>query len=271
MPSVTPAGDTERIHVKNDMNTSENTTTRTRGAFGPRRFAVGAASVLAAGALVCAGAQGAMAATSAPVNGSGSVSATASANHDSLDVHGLFSAHGHVNGAKAQALAKRIVADQAVFSLLPSTLQSDLTTLKNASVHQRTADARKIVSSAIAGRYGTAIQSLATHLKDTSHREISRVGDLSDLVKQLTGDASSAATSLGSEAAQVAKAVTGDTQLASKLPASLRTDLSTLASAPASSQNADVQVIAATALQGGYGSQVKQLADQIEQQVVSGH
>ena len=261
--------------MKNDMNTSETTTTRTRGtirtrgAFGPRRLAVGAASVIAAGALVCAGAQGAMAATSDPVNGSGSVSATASADHSGLDVHGLFSAHGHVNGAKAQALAKRIVADTAVFSLLPSTLQSDLTTLKEASVQQRTHDARKIVSSALAGDYGTAIQSLAKHLTETGHRESGLDGDLPDLAKQLTGATSRSGISLGAESAQVAQAVAGDPQLASKLPASLRSDLSTLAAAPASAQADDMQNIAVTALQGGYGAQVKQLADQIEQQVTS--
>ena len=260
--------------MKNDMNTSEQIATRTRGtrtrgAFGPRRLAVGAASVIAAGALVCAGAQGAMAATPDPVNGSGSASATASADHGGFDVHGLFSAHGHVNGAKAQALAKRIVADKAVFPLLPSTLQSDLTALKDASVQQRTRDAQKIVSSALAGDYGTAIQSLATHLKATGHRESGLAGDLPDLAKQLTGATSHSGISLGSEAEQVAQAVTGDPQLASKLPASLRTDLSTLAEAPVSAQAVDMQNIAVTALQGGYGTQVKQLADQIEQQVAS--
>ena len=258
--------------MKNDMNTSESTTIRTRGAFGPRRLAVGAASVLAAGALVSAGAQGAIAATSDTANGSGSVSASASASAGpaAFDLHGLFSAHGHVNGAKAQALAKRIVADKAVFSLLPSTLQSDITTLKDASRQQRTHDAEKIVSSALAGHYGTAIQSLATQLKDKGS-ESALAGDLPSLANQLTGDTDLLGASLGSEGAQVAKAVTGDSQLASKLPASLRADLSTLASASASAQTGDVQKIATTALQGGYGAQVQQLASQIGQELVSGH
>lgn len=256
--------------MKNDMNTSENITTRTRGAFGPRRFAVATASVLAAGALVGAGAQGAMAVTSDTANGSGSVSATGSAGQDGFDVHGLFSAHGHVNGAKAQAIAKRIVADTAVFSLLPSKLQNDLTKLKDASTQQRTADAQKIVSSALAGTYGTAIQSLTKHLKATGHRASGLAGDLPDLARQLTGRTDLAGSSLGAEGAQVAQAVTADSQLASKLPATLRSDLSTLAEAPASAQTGDVEKIAVTALQGGYGAQVKQLANQIEQQVVAG-
>ncbi len=228
--------------MKNDMNTSESTTLRERNAFGPRRFAVGAATVIAAGALVCAGAQGAFAATSDPVNGSGSASASASADHDGFDVHGLFSARGHVNGAKAQALAKRIVADQAVFALLPSTLQADLTALKDASVQQRTSDAQKIVSSALAGHYGSTIRSVATQLKDTGHKESGLVGDLPDLVKQLSGSSPSVGASAGaSVGAQVAQTVAGDSQLASRLPASLRNDLSTLAAAPASAQTGDVR------------------------------
>jgi hypothetical protein len=65
----------------------------------------------------------------------------------------------------------------------------------------------------------------------------------------------------------VASAVTGDSQLASKLPAALRTDLSQLASAPVAGRAADVQRIATTALSGGYGAQVQQVADQVEQAV----
>jgi hypothetical protein len=258
--------------VKNETNTSESITT-TRGTFGPRRLAIGAATALAAGALVCAGAQGAMATTADPANGAGSVTGTvsASANHDGFDLHGLFSVHGHVNGAKAQALAKRIVADKAVFSVLPTTLQDDLTTLKSASVHDRTADAQKVVSSALAGDYGTAIQSFAQQVKETGHRDARLSGDLPDLVKQLTGGAAAQGASFSAELAQVAQAVTSDSQLASRLPSSLRTDLSALASAPESEQSGDVQNIAATALQGGYGAQVKQLAGQIEQQVLADH
>jgi hypothetical protein len=257
--------------VKIDMNTSENITTETSGAFRRRRMTVAAASVLAAGALIGMGAQGAFAATPSPENGAGSVSATASADQGGFDVHGLFSAHGQVNGAKAQALAKRIIADQAVFSLLPNTLQSDLTTLKDATVQQRTVDAKKIVTNALDGYYGTAVQSVAAHVKYLGHRESGLSDNLADLVKQLTGATTPPNASVGSEGAQVAKVVTGDAQLASKLPASLRNDLSTLASAPRSTQAADVKNIAGTALQGGYGAQVKQVATQIEQLVTSGH
>jgi len=69
----------------------------------------------------------------------------------------------------------------------------------------------------------------------------------------------------------VASAVTGDSQLAAKLPDALRTDLSQLASAPAADRTADVQRIATTALSGGYGAQVQQVADQVEQAVTAAH
>jgi peptidoglycan biosynthesis protein MviN/MurJ (putative lipid II flippase) len=65
--------------------------------------------------------------------------------------------------------------------------------------------------------------------------------------------------------------VTGDAQLAAKLPSSLRSDLTELASAPSSARTADVQKIAATALSGGYGAGIQQLAQQAEQGIASAH
>ena len=51
----------------------------------------------------------------------------------------------------------------------------------------------------------------------------------------------------------------------------LRTDLGQLASAPAAERTGDVQKIAATALAGGYGDGIQQLAQQAEQALASGH
>lgn len=288
--------------MKNTIqNTSgQNTSGTARTAFGARRLVIGAASVVAAGALIGVGAQGAFAA-SGDTGASGSGSATASASTPFGDAaaagsasaggrahgfslagqaHALFT--GHVNGAKAQQLAKRIVADTAVFSLLPDSLQGDLKTLAGASAHDRTADAKKIVSTALDGGYGSAIQKLADQLKSgergddsASGREVENL-DVKGLLQGLrSGDllstGSSAATQLGADAAGVASAVTGDSQLASKLPDSLRSDLSQLASAPAADRTADVQRIATTALSGGYGDQIQQVADQVEQAVTAAH
>lgn len=274
--------------MKNTIQNTSGTIRTTRSAFGARRLVIGAASVVAAGALIGVGAQGAFAATGdAGAAGSGSGSATVSAPSTSgpsasvgVSAHALFD--GHVNGAEAQRFAKRIVADGAVFGLLPDSLQHDLKTLAGASSQQRTADAKKIVSTALSGGYGSAIQKLATGLKQhegdvkvLDGKGLDAKGlDAKGLLEQLkTGDltGSGSASQLGAEAAGVASAVTGDSQLASKLPDALRTDLSQLASAPAADRTADVQRIATTALGGGYGAQVQQLADQVEQQVTAAH
>ena len=296
--------------MKNTIQNTSGTTRTTRTAFGARRAVIGAASVVAAGALIGVGAQGAFAATgdtgaagsgsatvststSAPgVSGSasGSASAGGSAAFDRDHGYSLFGqAHalfnGHVNGAKAQQLAKRIVADAPVFSLLPDTLQSDLKTLADASSTDRTSDAKKVVSTALDGGYGSAIQKLAEQLKGSAHGDAHGLDvkgldgkglDAKGLIDglrsgDLLGSASGATSQLGAEAATVASTVTGDSQLASKLPDSLRTDLSQLASAPAADRTADVQHIATSALSGGYGAQVQQVADQIESALTAAH
>jgi len=293
--------------VKNTIQNTSAPSTSARTAFGARRFVIGAASVVAAGALIGVGAQGAFAATGdTGASGSGSASATASTPFGGAtagsaasfsgwthgfslagQAHALF--NGHVNGEKAQQLAKRIVADGAVFSLLPDSLQGDLKSLAGASAQDRTADAKKIVSTALSGGYGTAIQKLATQLKgseaadgknDDALKGLDVKGldvkglDVKGLLQGLrSGDllssGSGAASQLGADAAGIASTVTGDSQLASKLPDSLRNDLSELASAPAAARTADVQRIATTALSGGYGAQIQQVADQVEQTVTA--
>ncbi|MEY9952289.1 hypothetical protein [Leifsonia sp. EB34] len=289
-------------------NTIQNTSGTTRTAFGVRRIVIGAASVVAAGALIGVGAQGAFAATG-DTGAAGSGSATVSTSTSTPGVSGSASAggsaafdldhgsslfgqvhallNGHVNGAKAQKFAKKIVADAPVFSLLPDTLQGDLKTLANAASKDRTADAKKVVSTALDGGYGTSIQKLADQLKGGASAHGSEDSDaqggldlkgldakglLSGLQSgDLLGSATGASSQLSSEITGIASTVTGDSQLASKLPDSLRADLSQLASAPASAQTADLQHLATTALSGGYGSQVQQVADQIESAVTAAH
>ncbi|MCI0157039.1 hypothetical protein KNO15_10065 [Leifsonia shinshuensis] len=264
-------------------NTIQNTSARNtspRSTFGARRLVIGAASVVAAGALIGVGAQGAFAATGdTGATGSGSASVSASTPSDGArgfslagQAHALF--NGHINGSKAQQLAKRIVSDGAVFSLLPDSLQSDLKTLAHASAQDRIADAKKIVSTAVSGGYGSAIQKLATQLKGGEHGVDLKGLDLRGLLQGLRGGdllGSGSASQLGTDAAGVASAVAGDSQLAAKLPDALRTDLSQLASAPAADRTADVQRIATTALSGGYGSQLQQVADQVEQALTAAH
>ncbi|RDV45657.1 hypothetical protein DOE76_07480 [Leifsonia sp. ku-ls] len=251
------------------MIQNKNTSVRKSSAFTAKRAAVGAASLVAATALVGVGAQGAFATTvDGGASGSGSSSSATAQAHVSADAgHDLFA--GHLSGAKAQAPAKRVVADKALFALLPDALQRDVTALSTAAAKDRTADAKKIVSTALDGGYGSAIKDLATHLKD-ARDDRSGLSGLRGLVDDLrSGDLSS--PQLGDTGAAVAVDVTGDAQLAAKLPDALRTDLGRLASAPAAERTADVQQIAATALAGGYGDGIQQLAQQAEQGIAAGH
>lgn len=251
------------------MIQTKNTSVRKSSALTAKRAAVGAASLIAATALVGVGAQGAFATTvDGGASGSGSSSSATAQAHVSADAgHDLFA--GHLSGAKAQALAKRVIADKPLFALLPDSLQRDVTTLSKAAAKDRTADAKKIVRTALDGGYGSAIEDLATHLKD-ARDDRSGLSGVKGLLDDLrSGDLSS--PQLGDTGAAVAVDVTGDAQLAAKLPDALRTDLGQLASAPAAERTGDVQKIAATALAGGYGDGIQQLAQQAEQALTSGH
>jgi hypothetical protein len=258
--------------VNNRKNTSEKYT-----ASASKRFAVGAASVLAATALVGVGAQGAFAA-SPDHTPSGSASASASATASPHGSHafgssalslddltrdlGVGASSGHLDGAKAQALAKKLAGDSALFSLLPSNLQRDVTTLEKASAGERTADAKKIVSTALDGGYGSAIKSLATHLRDAH-----ATSSWKSVARGVGRDFGVA--NLGETGANIATTVTGDAQLFASLPTALQSDLTALTKAPASEQTADVVRIATTALDGGYGATIQKVAGQLESGVAS--
>lgn len=230
--------------------------------FRSRRVAVGVASVLAAGAMVGASATAAVAATPpAPTPAAGaSASASGSAGTElalsalAQQVRRAFF-DGSVNGAAAQSVAIRITADPSEFSALPAALQSDLTALKNASVAQRTAEAENIAKTALSGGYGSQIEALATALK--SAPAISANGTLARQVRADLGRGGN----LGQKAAAVAGTIAGHPKLLAELPARLRTDLTTLKSAPAGDQLADVQKIETTALDGGYGVSIEKIAE----------
>jgi hypothetical protein len=218
------------------VNYSKNTSDKHTVSL-PKRFALGAASVVAATALVGIGAQGAFAAspdggTSGSGSGSATTTATAAASTHGAHASGStdWSLSGHLDGAKAQELAKKLTADPALFSLLPATLQSDLTALSNATVADRTADAQKIVSTAVSGGYGSTVQGIATKL--TSDHDHVHLGSL---------------------------------------PRSVQHDLTSLTKAPQAEQGPDLQKLATKALGGGYGSSVQKLAEQLQSGILAGN
>jgi hypothetical protein len=227
-----------------------------------KRAVLGATSVLAAGALLGVGAAGASAAT---VNNAGATpQSSSSTTHDSLRIASLLGQlradlfQGTIDGATVQQLAQRITGNSTVFSALPASLQSDLTSLKNASASDAVAQAQNIKATALAGDYGQRIETLAADLQSSATLPIT-----GKLIGEIRADLAPTGT-VGEKAARIANTVSEHPRLLSKLPASLRSDVTDLKNAPASDDAAEVEKIETTAITGGYGARIQKLAQQLE-------
>jgi hypothetical protein len=149
-----------------------------------KHIVVGAASVLTAGvltagALIGVGAAGASADTLAPAFGPSASAAPQSHDHEGRALGGsvvrqireaFFQAK--VDGAAAQKLATAAVGRPALFSKLPTALQTDLSALKNPPATERDADAQKITTTALGGGYGEHVKGIATALKSGANRPL---------------------------------------------------------------------------------------------------
>ena len=175
-----------------------------------KRLAVGAATVVTVGALFGVGITGASAATSSPA--APSTTSTSSTHSDSTHsglafgsrsiVHQVREAFfaDKIDGVKAQKLAAAATGQVMVFSRLPTTLQTDLTALKNASVAERDAAAQKISTTSLGGGYGPEFATIATDLKSGAKLPLGEIirDALSDLAQGKTlgqSDLSTAPTS----------------------------------------------------------------------------
>ena len=141
-----------------------------------KRWAIGSASVLCAATIVGGAAFSASAST---VNSPSSASSTVSRHHASpkakaahkpgrelrAELHTVIR-NGKNAGDLAAAMAVIILDTHTKFDAkLPVALQSDLRTLADAPVTQRTADAARIKAAAIGGTYGTKIQTEAKNIQ----------------------------------------------------------------------------------------------------------
>jgi hypothetical protein len=234
-----------------------------------KRIAVGAASVITAGALLGVGVAGASATPLASASGAASVSSTGPASHSDGDKGHAFGAsvakqvreaffQSTVDGAKAQKLAAKAVAQTVLFARLPAALQADLTTLTNAPATERDADAQKIATAALGGGYGQEVKRIATDLKHGSKHPLA--GNLRDALRAglAKGD------DLGQSAEQIATTLLSHPDLFATLPANLQTDLTTLKNAPAADLGTDAKKTEATALSGGYGQMIQKIAEGIQ-------
>ena len=225
-----------------------------------KHLVIGATSVVAAGALLGVGAAGASAATVQPTP---AATHTSSTEHSAGRVVSLVQQlrsdlfQGQINGSRAQALAGRIIGNQAVFSALPSNLQSDLTALKSAPTADAAAQAEQIKSTALAGGYGAQLEKLATDLKASATYPISK-----KLLDEIRVDISANGTT-GATGAGIAATLSEHPRLFAKLPANLQTDVTALKNAPASADTARVLGIEKAAAAGSYGQQIQTLAQQL--------
>ena len=185
-----------------------------------KRLAVGAATVITVGTLFGVGISGASAATSSPAGPSTtSTSTTSTSSTHSNSTHNS-STHGglafgsrsivhqvreaffadKIDGVKAQKLATAATGQAMVFSRLPTALQTDLTSLKNASAAERDAAAQKISTTSLGGGYGPEFTTIATDLRSGAKLPLGEIirDALSDLATGKTlgqSDLSAAPTS----------------------------------------------------------------------------
>jgi hypothetical protein len=196
---------------------THDTTARNSGSTMTKRIAIGAASVLTAGALLGVGVAGASADTLTPV---ASPTATSSSHAHGMTGHsgGIGSLARQirtaffgstVDGASAQKFAAAAVARPKLFEKFPTALQADLTTLKNASAADRDADARKITTTALDGGYGTQLQSVATALKSGAKHPLSSI--LRDAIRDGLAQGATRGHDLGTSAQKGAPTTDLDT------------------------------------------------------------
>lgn len=228
-----------------------------------KRMAVGAASVLTAGALLGVGTQGA---TAAPLHASSDTESSSSSSVHAGARGALLAAlklelradlsEGTDIGDKAQNVAETLSGHAALFERLPENLQTDLTSLKDASEADRTALATTITATALAGGYGDQVKEFAQEIQaDPTH-------PLDGLRTVLQGDQSEDGAK-GQSVEKIAQKLLDNPVLFEKLPESLQTDLTTVKDASDADRPAALQNVEASALAGDYGKVVQTIAERI--------
>ncbi|TFD12657.1 hypothetical protein E3T26_10510 [Cryobacterium sp. TMT1-21] len=265
-----------------------------------KRIALGAASVLTAGALLGVGAQGATAAPRSPgAEHSASASGDAAATSNgaflaslAMELRGDLS-HGQSGNVKAQKVAATISTHAELFDSLPANLQTDLTTLKDASgATDRAAAVDTVRTTALAGGYGEEITKIAEAVRDNPKHPLTAAlraalsGDLGTRSGTATGTTSAtasgttsgtasgtdqeAAEAAGPSATELALKLADNPALLSKLPADLQADLAALKNAPADQQEAAAQAIETAARNGDYGTVIQKIVERVQAHAAAG-
>lgn len=225
------------------------------------RIGVGAAALLAAGAMAAAGITAASAA-STPATVS-----TAAASPEAKTAkagHGLAGLQAFLNlredspqevGDRAAKAATKLVEHSKLFAKLPAALQSDITALKDAAPADRVKDAYKIKTTALSGGYGADIQ------KRAEAAEKAATG-MAGLRQELRTAFSSGNPGAGLQ--KVADQLISHPKLFAKLPANLQTDLTALKNTAPADLDTQANKIKDSALNGGYGDRIQKMAKALE-------
>lgn len=231
------------------------------------RFGVGAAAILAAGAMAAVGINTASAAstpsptsTAAPSPGANK---TAKAGQG-LGVLKLFlnlaADSPQSAGDRAAKAATTLVADQKLFAKLPASLQADVTTLKDAPAGNRVKDAYKIETTALSGGYGAEIQQRAEAAEKTGTA-------LAGLRHELRTAFNSATPGAGLQ--KVADQLINHPKVFAKLPTNLQADLTALKNASPADADGQANKVKDAALNGGYGAKIQKMAQSLEKKAAA--
>jgi hypothetical protein len=231
------------------------------------RIGVGAAAILAAGAMAAVGVSAATASPTGTPSSTASPSAAAKAAGKTGYGHGNLGAFLRLNANSPQAAGDRaakaaaaLVNHPQIFAKLPAALQADVTVLKDAAAADRVKDAYKIKTTALSGGYGAEIQKRAQALEKIA---TSTAG----LRQELRTAFNSANPGAGLQ--KIADQVISHPKLLAKLPANLQADLKTLKSAAPADLDTQANKVKATALNGGYGAQVQKMAQALQKKAAA--
>ncbi|MHC6594255.1 hypothetical protein [Arthrobacter sp. C152] len=231
------------------------------------RIGVGAAAIVAAGAMAVVGVN---VASASPGSTPASTMAPSPAATDGAKAghrFGGLQAFLRLNADSPQAAGDRaaeaataLVNHPQLFAKLPAALQADVTTLKDAAPADRVKDAYKIKTTALSGGYGAEIQKRAEAAEKTA---TGLAGLRQELRKAFSSD------NPGAGLQKVADQLIGHPKLFAKLPANLQADLTALKNAAPADLDAQANKIKDTALNGGYGARVQKMAEGLEKKAAA--
>lgn len=226
------------------------------------RIGVGAAAILAAGAMIGIGISGASASTTPSPSPSATASPSTGSHAKASKERRLLPAFLNIEdnspqaaGDRAAKIATTLVNHPQLFTKLPAALQTDLNALKNAASTDRVKDGLRIKTRALSGGYGSGIQKHAQNLEKTGVRKAGFVQELRTVLKS---------SNPGAGAQTIADQIIAHKNLLAKLPANLQTDLQTLKSVGPSNADAQARQIKTTALNGGYGTRIQKIIRHLE-------